>query len=78
MQQGRSNVLNPLPGPVAQGLSLATAPTGALVFMGPLEQQRAHWGLSWRAPASLAAELNAKLKDPSSAQVGPWLHAVLF
>ena len=78
MPQGRTSVLNPLPGPVARGLSLAPSPTGALLFMGPLEQHRAHWSLSWRAPASLAGELNAKLKDPSSAQVGAGLHAILI
>jgi len=28
------------------------------------------WHISWHAPQSLAAELNAKLQDPTTAQVG--------
>lgn len=49
---------------------MAPAPTGTFLFVSPLEQHRVHWSLSWKAPLSLAAQLNVKLKDPSTAQVG--------
>ena len=47
------------------------APNGVTIFFSSLEKHTVSWHISWRATESLAAELNAKLQDPTTAQV-PW------
>lgn len=67
--------MDPLPRPTGEGQWMVPAPTGTFLFVSPLEQHRVHWSVSWQAPLPLAAQLNVKLKDPSTAQVGP-LHCM--
>lgn len=47
------------------------APNGVTIFFSSLEKHTVSWHISWQATESLAAELNAKLQDPTTAQV-PW------
>lgn len=68
MFAGRSDVMDPLPRPTGEGQWMVPAPTGTFLFVSPLEQHRVHWSVSWQAPLPLAAQLNVKLKDPSTAQ----------
>ena len=71
LSQGRAQNLDPLPDLLARGSVIATAPTGVSMFISALDKQSAHWNFGWRGPQSTAAELNALLRDPATAQVLP-------
>lgn len=61
--------MNPMPKEVQEGQWLVFLPTGSTVVMGSLDRTTVFWSLNWRAPQSLAGELNAKLKNAATAEV---------
>ncbi|DBA73235.1 TPA: hypothetical protein ACH3X1_011298 [Trebouxia sp. C0004] len=67
---GRTGRLDPLPQELLQSQVMLLAPNGVTMFLSSYEKHTVSWHISWHAPQSLAAELNAKLQDPTTAQVG--------
>jgi len=68
--QGRTDRLDPLPQEMLHSQVMLLAPNGVTMFLSSYEKHTVSWHISWQAPQSLAAELNAKLQDPTTAQVG--------
>lgn len=68
--QGRTDRLDPLPQEVLHSQIMLLAPKGVTMFLSSYEKHTVSWHISWHAPQSLAVELNAKLQDPTTAQVG--------
>ena len=67
--QGRTEQLKELPPELLKGQYLAMGQRGVALFMCSVEKTTAMWSLSWKAPESTSAELNAIFQDPSAAQV---------
>ncbi len=68
--QGRTGRLDPLPQEMLHSQVMLLAPNGVTMFLSSYEKHTVSWHMSWHAPQSLAAELNAKLQDPTTAEVG--------
>ena len=68
--QGRTDRLDPLPQEMLHSQVMLLAPNGVTMFLSSYEKHTVSWHISWHAPQSLAAELNAKLQHPTAAQVG--------
>ena len=67
--QGRTDRLDPLPQEILHSQVMLLAPNGVTMFLSSYEKHTVSWHISWHAPQSLAAELNTKLQDPTTAQV---------
>lgn len=65
---GRTGRLDPLPQEMLHSQVMLLAPNGVTMFLSSYEKHSVSWHISWHAPQSLAAELNAKLQDPTTAQ----------
>ncbi|KAK9837382.1 hypothetical protein WJX84_006687 [Apatococcus fuscideae] len=68
MLMGRTEQLKELPPELLKGQYLAMGQRGVALFMCSVEKTTAMWSLSWKAPESTSAELNAIFQDPSAAQ----------
>lgn len=75
--QGQTGRLEKLPQQLLQGQRRVTDASGACLFLSTLDQQTASWCLSWKAPQTLAAQLNMQLREPDSAKVPGLLTRVI-
>ena len=76
-KQGHTHRLDPMPEEIQRSQIMLLAPNGVTIFFSTLEKHTVSWHISWRAPESLAAELNAKLQHPSTAQARWQAFAIL-
>ncbi len=76
--QGTTGHLEQLPQELLKGQYLSMGKVDVANFLCSVGRHSVMWGLSFRAPQTKAAELNALFKDPAAAQVGAVLETSIL
>ncbi len=75
--QGTTGHLEQLPTELLKGQYLSMGKAGVANFLCSVDRHSVMWSLSFRAPQTKAAELNALFQDPTAAQVCSTFDSVL-